>query len=201
MHARVNTIFGEKSKVETGIAQLEDSDRRGVEAMNGNLGLTTMTDRDAGVILAVSYWDEPSHSSAATLTRAREDAATAAGGDLVVERYEVVSRQLLSNPPPGAVVRVGRLHLDAATLLDGSAFVRDEILPQLRSSTGLCSAELLLDEDSGTGLLLTAWVSETEATQVDMVLERLQDEVMEQAGLTFPRVETYALVRSSAPSD
>lgn len=201
MYARVNTIFGEKSKVETGIAQLEDSDRRGVEAMDGNLGLTTMTDRDAGVILAVSYWDEPSHSSAATLTRAREDAATAAGGDLVVERYEVVTRHLLSNPPPGAVVRVGRMHFDAAALVDGSAFVRDEILPQLRSSTGLCSSELLLDEDSSTGLLFTAWASETEATQVDLVLERLQDEGMEQAGLTFPRVETYALVRSSAPSD
>jgi heme-degrading monooxygenase HmoA len=201
MHARVNMIFGEKAKVEVGVAQLEDTDRRGVEAMDGNLGLTTMTDRDAGVILAVSYWDEPTHSSEATLTRAREDAAAAAGGDLVVESYEVVAQHVLSNPPPGAVVRMGRVRIDSATFLDGSAFVRNEVLPELRAGAGLCTAELMLDEESSTGLLFTVWASETEATQVDTVLDRLQDEATERVGITVARVETYALVRSSKPAD
>ena len=70
MFARVNIIFGRRDKVDDGLAHLEESDRGAVESAAGNLGLTTFVDREAGVIVAVSYWDEPAHSSQAVLTRA-----------------------------------------------------------------------------------------------------------------------------------
>ena len=199
MYARVNIIFGQQDKVEDGVAHLEESDRAAVEATDGNLGLTTLVDREAGVIVAVSYWDEPTHSSEAALTRAREGAAAAAGGDLVVETYEVASQERLSVPPPGAAVRIGRVQIDPAKASAALVFIRERLLPKLQIS-GLCSTELLTDRDAGTGLLLTTWTSEDAAVRGDAVLEQLRDEAVERAGTKFPRVETYALVRTSVPA-
>jgi hypothetical protein len=109
VHARVNIIFGERDKVEAGIAHLEESDRAVVEATAGNRGLTTLVDREAGMIVAVSYWDDLPHSSKAALTRAREGAAAAAGGDVIAETYEVAAEDRLAQPAPGAAVRLWRV--------------------------------------------------------------------------------------------
>lgn len=101
MYGRVNIIFGEKDEVENGVAHLEASDRAAVEATAGNQGLTTLVDREAGMIVAVSYWDALTHSSEAALARAREGAAAAAGGDLIVESYEVVMQERMTAPVAG----------------------------------------------------------------------------------------------------
>ena len=197
MHARVNIIFGERDKVEAGIAHLEESDRAVVEATAGNRGLTTLVDREAGMIVAVSYWDDLPHSSKAALTRAREGAAAAAGGDVIAETYEVAAEDRLAQPAPGAAVRLWRVQIEPARVADGVAFVRDELLPQLRASAGLCSAELLLDRGPGSGLLLTAWTGEDAAAAADAALSGSDDRAVEQAGTKFPRIEKYSLVRTS----
>jgi hypothetical protein len=198
MYARVNSIFGRKDKVADGIAHVEESDRGAVEATEGNRGLTTLVDRGAGVIVAISYWDEPAHSSEPALTRAREGAVAAAGGDLVAESYEVALQERASVPAPGAVLRLIRVQIESARVADGLGFIRDEVLPQLRVSAGFCCAELLIDRHSGNGLFLTAWTAEDDACRADAVLEQLRDEAVERVGAKFPRTETYALVRTSA---
>ena len=200
MFARVNIIFGRRDKVDDGLAHLEESDRGAVESAAGNLGLTTFVDREAGVIVAVSYWDEPAHSSQAVLTRAREGAAAAAGGDLVVESYEVAAQERRSVPLSGATVRVERVQIDSSNISDGVAFIRDEVLPQLRTGAGFCSAELLIDRGAGTGQLLTAWTTAADASRAETVLQQLRDEAVERVGTKFPRTETYTLVRTSTPA-
>jgi hypothetical protein len=197
VHGRVNIIFGERDKVDDGVAHLEESDRAVVEATVGNEGLTTMVDREAGVIVAVSYWDELPHSSEAALTRARQGAAAAAGGDVIAETYEVVAHERLSAPDQGAAVRMWQVQIEPARVADGTAFVRDELLPQLRASTGFCHADLLLDQGLGSGALLTAWSGEDAAADADAELERARDRAAEQAGTKFPRTEKYSLVRMS----
>ena len=54
MYARVNIIFGTKGKVGAGLTHLEKSDRGVVESAAGNRGLTTLVDRKAGVVVAMS---------------------------------------------------------------------------------------------------------------------------------------------------
>src|SRR2546423_6895822 len=124
MFARVNTIFGTKDKVQDGITHLEKTDRAVVDAAAGHRGLTTLVDRQSGVIVAMSYWDEPTDSSQAALTRAREGAAAAAGGDLVTESFEVASQEMLSFPSPDATVRMERVQLEPARVADALGFIR-----------------------------------------------------------------------------
>jgi hypothetical protein len=197
MYARVNIIFGEKDKTDAGIAHIEGADRVVVEATAGNRGLTTLADRQAGVIVAISYWDEPLHSSEAALTKAREGAAAAAGGDLVVERYEVAFGERRSVPAPGAVVRMAQVQVEPARVADGAAFIRTEVLPQLRIVAGFCSAELLIDRSSGSGVLVTAWDDEQSGARSESVVGELHNEAVERVGVKFPRAETYALVRAA----
>src|SRR5690242_2620141 len=131
MYVRVNTVFGDKDKIDSGIDHLERLDRLLVESTAGNQGLATLVDRDGGVIVAMSYWDEPLHSSDASLTQAREAVAEAAGGDLVVERFELVDHLPSSVSPPGAGVVMARVQLDQAAAVDGPPAIRDSILPSI----------------------------------------------------------------------
>ena len=197
MHARVNIIFGKRDKVDAGIAHVEDSNRPAVEATPGNRGLTTLVDREAGVIVAVSYWDEPAHSSQAALTRAREGVVAATDGDLVVETYEVATAVRHAAAEPGAVVRMVRVQLEPARVEDGLAFVRDEVVAQLPDAAGWRGAEVLIDRRSGAGVFVTTWADEDAATLVDAELGRRRDDAVERFGAKFPRTETYALVNSS----
>ena len=106
VYARVNTIFGPTDRVESGITEIEGLDRAAVEATPGNQGLTTMVDREAAVIIAISYWDEPDRSSDAELTRARQNVVAAAAGDLVAENLVLAFDERASIPGPGSTVRL-----------------------------------------------------------------------------------------------
>jgi hypothetical protein len=198
MYARVNIIFGRQDRIDAGIAHLENTDRAAVETTRGNRGLTTLVDRPAGVIVALSYWDEPAYSSDAVLTQAREGAVSAAGGDLVAESYEVAIGERHSVPASGAVARMVRVQIEPARVEDGLTFVREEILPRLQTGAGFHSAEVLIDRSFGSGVLLTVWVDEYSAARADITMETLRDEALERVGVKFPRTESYVVVRASA---
>jgi hypothetical protein len=197
VYARVNTIFGTEAKVSAGVAHIEESDRKAVESADGNRGLTTLVDRSAGVIVALSYWDDPQRSSDAVLTRARESAAAAAGGELIAESFEVTVAQRPAEPAPGAAVRMTRVQLEPAKIDAGLAFVQNELLQRLSAGSGLCSAELLIDRKIGNGLLVTTWTDEDSANRADALLGALPSDAAARAGAAFPRSESYVLVRRS----
>lgn len=201
MYARVNIVFGEKDKVDAGIERLEKTDRPVVESTSGNRGLVTLVDRDAGVIVATSYWDEPLHSSEAALTQAREAVAAAAGGDLVVERFEVAGHRRSSVPAPGAVVVMVRVQLDSGATGNGPATIRDELLPSIAAVEGFCSAEILLDRDSGAGIVVTTWEDAASADRAERVFEPLREDTGQHFGAKLSQVETYSLVGTSARLD
>ncbi|MHA6797326.1 hypothetical protein ACVGVM_27990 (plasmid) [Pseudonocardia bannensis] len=198
MYVRINTIYGEKGRTDAAIDYIEGSDRAVVEAAAGNSGLATFVDRDAGLIVAASYWDEPLHSSEAALTKVREGAAAVAGGDLATETYEVAAAVQPAATHPGAPVRVARVQIELARIADAIGFVNDEVLPGLTSHSGLCSAQLLIDRSSGAGLVVTAWRDDAAAEAARAVLDQLRDRAADQAGAKFLRVETYTMIRTSA---
>jgi hypothetical protein len=201
MYARVNTIFGLRAKIGSGVADIEESDRGAVESARGNQGLTTLVDREGGVIVAMSYWDDPQRSSEVVLTRARESAAVAAGGELVAESFEVVDADRSAVPDPGASVRMTRVQLEPAKVDAGLAFAQDELLHRMSAAPGLCSSELLVDRERGSLLLVTTWTDRDAADRVDALLEELPVDAAVRAGATVPRSESYVLVRQSARSD
>lgn len=201
MYARLNTIFGTTGGVDAGLAYIEDSDRGAVEATAGNRGLATLVDWQHGVIIALSYWDEPWNSSGAALTGARVGSAVAARGDLVTENYEVVVDRRVAMPLVGAAVWMARMQLDTAPLADVVAFYREAALPELERCAGLCSAELLLDRDFGNGVSVTVWEDAAAAAPAESVLESLREEAGRRFAAKSTRNESYIMVRTSVRID
>ena len=198
MYTRVNTIFGPKDRVEAGITQIEGPDRAAVEATSGNRGLTTMVNREAATIIAISYWDEPDRSSEAELTRARQNAVAAAAGDLVAENYVLALDERASIPAPGAAVRLVRVQIPESRAATGLTYLRDEVLPQLRATTGFHQAQILAEHECGHALLVTTWQDGDHAARADAILDRLRSDALHRAHLTLLNIESYTLVRDAA---
>jgi hypothetical protein len=197
VYTRVNTIFGPKDRVEAGITQIEGPDRAAVEATSGNRGLTTMVNSEAAVIIAISYWDEPDRSSEAELTRARQNAVAAAAGDMVAENYVLALDERASTPAPGAAVRLVQVQIAASRAATGLTYLRDEVLPQLRATTGFHHAQILAEHECRHALLVTTWQDEDHAARADAILDRLRSDALHRAHLAFLNIETYTLVRDA----
>jgi len=197
VYARVNTIFGPTDRVESGITEIEGLDRAAVEATPGNQGLTTMVDREAAVIIAISYWDEPDRSSDAELTRARQNVVAAAAGDLVAENLVLAFDERASIPGPGSTVRLTSAQIAASHSAGGLTYLRDEILPRLRATAGFHHAEVLVDHRCGYALLITTWQDEDHAAGADAILDALRADALHRAHLTFAGTQTYTLVRDA----
>ncbi|MGI5129984.1 hypothetical protein ACQEVB_24500 [Pseudonocardia sp. CA-107938] len=198
VYARVNTIFGRRDTIAAGVARVEGTDRAAVEASRGNRGLTTLMDGDAGVIVALSYWMDPLHSSAPNLTRVRERIAAAARGALVAETYAVAWQEPGPAPAwPGAAVRIDRLQTDPVAEVAGHDLLRAHVRQEAGGDSGFCGAEVMVDRGNGAALLITTWTAGA-AQRADAVVAQLCDGAAG-AGITLRRTETYVLVRGCAP--
>lgn len=196
MHVRLNTIFGERDRATAVVDYLEDLDRPAVEAAVGNCGLTTFMDEASGVIVAASYWDEQARSSAAALTGVRQGAEVVAHGMVVADSYEVRGLVRRSVPQRGAVVRLDRLQFESARVDAAAAFLVSVLMGELTCLESLCSAEVLIDADSGTGIVLTVWDTGQGADGGFTVVESLRDRVADH-GAKFVAVERYTLISVS----
>ena len=200
MYVRMNTIFGECDRTAAVVDSLEVLDRPAVEAAVGNGGLTTFMDEAGGVIVAASYWDEKARSSAAALTGVRHGAEVVARGMVIADSYEVRGLVRRSTPQRGAVVRIDRLQLESARLDEASAVLITTLIPELTRSDSLCSAEVLIDAGSSTGVVLTVWDAESDVDSGSAVVESLHERVGEY-GAKFVAVERYTLIGVSARPD
>lgn len=203
MYVRITTIRGEADKVDAAVDYAENTARPAVEATAGNKGFATLTDRAAGVLIGVSLWDsaEAMAASQQSLSDARDAAAAAASGTASIENYEVAVAERRSVPETGAVVRMLRTEISPDQIDDGIALYRSEVLPVIESATGLHSATLLLDRDTGKGISVSAWDNEASISKMRGSLDETRARVTEKVGAAFTDAETYTLVRTTAQLD
>ncbi|MGI5132806.1 hypothetical protein ACQEVB_38825 [Pseudonocardia sp. CA-107938] len=156
-------------------------------------------DSDAGVVVAVSYWDRPIQSSAPNLTRVRERIKAAAGGDLVAESYAVAWQEPGLAPAwPGATVRIDRMQIDPATALAEQELIRTHLMQETVFDKAFRGAELMIDHGTGATLLATTWTSAPAATRAHAVVAQLRH-TGGGTTITLQRTETYVLVRGCGP--
>ncbi|GAA5158921.1 hypothetical protein GCM10023321_39250 [Pseudonocardia eucalypti] len=192
MHVRMNTIFGDRDKTAAVLDYIEGRDRAVVEAALGTGGLATYADWDSGVVVAASYWDEPAHSSEAVLTEVRRDVELLAGGTVTAEQYEVTARVWHSRPGRGAVVLLHGVQLESARLDDAVPFLNGVLLPELAQCERPCIAEILVDRDSSSAVVLTVWENEHVAGDASPAVEALRARGVEH-GVKFVTTTRYTL--------
>jgi heme-degrading monooxygenase HmoA len=198
--ARLTTLHGDKSRLDTVVDRVDGETRAAVECTEGNRGFAVLTDPVRARVLGVSYWDSARdlRASDGTLAALRDANRAAFGGEIHVERYEVAVAFRHSIPRRGAAVRVTRSRINPTRIDEADVLMHEEVLPRVKGADGLCSFVLLLDRDTGTGMTLTTWETRSDAEAFAPVAEQLRARANDRIGLCSDLPETYLMVRTTA---
>jgi heme-degrading monooxygenase HmoA len=94
MHARLNRFDASPERVDDAARRAEEVLLPLLRGLDGFQGFTVLAHRGTGAQVAISYWEseDAMRASEEAVTRARKDAAEAAGtrSEPIVERYEVI---------------------------------------------------------------------------------------------------------------
>lgn len=95
MHVRISTIQADPSRIDDGVAVINDKVVPTLKGIDGFRAANFMVDRSAGKLVGVAFWDseEAMNASAAAVDPIRNVVADATGGKIVsVESYEQVAQ-------------------------------------------------------------------------------------------------------------
>jgi heme-degrading monooxygenase HmoA len=203
MFARYTTVRGDPSKIDAAIDYVDGQARAAVEGTEGNLGFAVVADAERGRIVGASYWDSAESMRAAETNLADIRAATAdvLGGEVSMERFEVALGFRHSFPARGATVRLARLELDPARAEEAISLMREENMPRVKGTDGLCSWQLLLNRESGSGMVVTAWESQEAAEAFWPTAQQLRARAADRVGARFAAPDDMTMVRSTVRLD
>ena len=203
MFARYTTVRGDLDKLEAAIEYVDGEVRAAVEATPGNLGFAVITDPAGGRVTGASYWDsrESMTNAESALAESRERTAGMVGGEVSMERFEVVLGFRHSIPARGALARLSRFQVEPASADEAITHWREESVPRVKGADGLCSFQLLLDRDTGSGMVVSSWENQAAADGFWPTAEQLRARATERAGVGFLGVEDYSMIRTSVRLD
>jgi heme-degrading monooxygenase HmoA len=95
------------------------------------------------------------------------------------------------------LARLSRFQGEPARVDEAIARMREESVPRVKGADGLCSFQLLLDRDTGSGMVVSAWENEDAAGAFWPTAEELRARATEEAGVRFLEPENYTMIRSS----
>jgi quinol monooxygenase YgiN len=203
MFARYATVRGNPDKIEAAIEYTDGEARAVVEGTSGNRGFAVLADPTNGRMIGASYWDsrEAMTETEPALADVRAASARTAGGEVSVERFEVVVGFRHSIPARGAVSRLSRFQAEPARVDEVLRIMREESVPRVKGADGLCSFQLLLDRDTGSGMVVSSWENQAAADAFWPTAEQLRARMSEQAGVRFLDVEDYTMIRTTVQLD
>ena len=203
MFARYTTVRGEPDKIEAAIEYVDGEARAAVEATPGNLGFAVVADPAGGRLIGASYWDsrESMTNSESALAEVRARATSTAGGEVSMERFEVVEGFRRSIPARGALARLSRFQVEPARVDEAITSIGEESVPRVKGADGLCSFQLLLDRDTGNGMVATAWENQAAADAFWPTAEQLRARATERSGVRYLEPENYTMIRTSVRLD
>jgi heme-degrading monooxygenase HmoA len=79
--------------------------------------------------------------------------------------------------------------------------MREESAPRVKGADGLCSFQMLLDRDTGRGMVVSAWENQAAADAFWPTAQQLRARTSERAGVRFLEVEDYTMIRTSVKLD
>ncbi|MGY1593902.1 antibiotic biosynthesis monooxygenase family protein [Geodermatophilus sp. SYSU D00708] len=153
MYARTTTIRGNPGAIDDATAYLRDEVMPAVQAMDGFVGISLLTDRDTGRCIVTTAW-QTEEAMRATMDRVgplRDRAAQILGGQPEVRGWEIAVLHRVREAPAGARVRVTWPRIEPARVDELLETYRMGVLPRLEDMEGFCSASMLLDRREGLG--------------------------------------------------
>ena len=153
MYARSNTARGDPRRTDDAIAYIRDEVLPAVRRIDGNIGLSMLSDRDSGRSIVTSAWEseEAMRASAEQVRPMRERYTEMMGAQVEVHEWEIAVLHRVHEAPEGACTRVTWTRIDPVRVDEVLDAYKMTLLPRLEQMGDFCSASLLVDRREGLG--------------------------------------------------
>jgi hypothetical protein len=196
MYARSTTVRGTPEAMEDGIAYVRDKVMPTVGDMDGCVGLSMLAERESGRCIVTTSWadHESLRRSADGVVALRQRVAEIMGGPAEVQEWEVALMHRLHSAHHGAGARViwsEGAPSDTDRMLDG---FRMSVLPKLDDIPGCCSVSVMIDRDTGRGVLTTTYDSPQDMVAARELAAGMREEFAQQLNRRVTEVVEFDLV-------
>lgn len=162
MYARSTTMTAGGSGLEAGIRYARDEVWPAVSAMEGCMGFSLMVQRDTGRMIATSSWEsmEAMRSSDTKVEALRRGVAELMGAQPPqVQEWEIAVMHRDHHTGEGTCVRSTWTRVPTDAMDQAMDFYKYVVLPEVQELDGFCSACLMVDRSTGTGVSSVAFDS------------------------------------------
>lgn len=158
MFARTVT-FTSATNIDQGITFLRDKVIPLLHEQKGFRGVTVSADETAGVLGVLSLWDteEERDASEGPLAATRREHQQLMGGEVAVENFEEMVRDVTEPPSVGSWLLLRRVSMDPANIDENVEFFRREVLPQIKAGRGFRAVRNMINRQTGEGMVGTLW--------------------------------------------
>jgi hypothetical protein len=158
VYARLSLHTADPTRLDEVITHYKDDVRSVFTHEPGYRGMSVLVNADLGVALVEAYWatEQEMLANDTTFANPVHDAAFF-GATVSIEHYEVGSFVHTAPAHPGAAVGLTRLGTEPTSPDDVRAAYADIALGPLAASDGFRTGVLLVDPQSGRGVVETIW--------------------------------------------
>jgi heme-degrading monooxygenase HmoA len=195
MHTRVVNFTG-ATDIDAGISFLQDKVLPAMRDQKGYRGLIASADRAGAVFGVLSLWDteDDREASDSMLAPTRHEAAEVIGGEMKVEKYELLVSEVGQEPPaPGSALMIMRISMDPANVDDNTEFFKSDVAPRITASDGFRGLRNMMNRATGEGIVGTSW-SDQEALQRAAEAAQARRAEATARGVTFGETSTREIV-------
>jgi heme-degrading monooxygenase HmoA len=180
MYARSNAIRGNPSKMDDGIAYTRDTVMPAVQQMDGCVGLSMLCDRGDGRCIVTTAWadHEAMMNSREGVKSIRERAAEVFEGRPEVNEWEIAILHRMHETPEGGCARIAWSAGDAGDLDRMVEDFKTRAMPRLEQMDGFCSLSMLIDRETGRGVLATSYENRAALDATSGEVQAMRDEFM-----------------------
>jgi len=195
MYARSTTIQGDPTRIDTLIAFVRDEVMPMITAIDGNVGLSMLVDRETGRCIATSSWEteEARSASFGALAGSRARAAEILGGDVQTADWEIALMHREHRVTADSCCRVTWAQYDPSEVDRGIDFFRDTVLPFVEGLDGFGSASLMFDRSTGDGVGTIVFDSRAAMEASRDAAKMMRDRSTQSTGTRFREVAEFEL--------
>jgi heme-degrading monooxygenase HmoA len=158
--------------------------------LEGYRGVVALANRSTGAGMAGTYWDfaEAMQASEDIGRAARDSVASAIEGFHTTgpDRFEFVIQERAAPPRAGTFARMNDRQVAPASLDAVIEFMRQQVVPAIKSLSGFQTAVMLVNRDSGRMLAASVWATEAEREASAATVSPLRDQVEQLAANDQP---------------
>jgi heme-degrading monooxygenase HmoA len=195
MFIRATHLHTPPDKVDQTIENFQKQVIPSARSTPGFFGAVLLADRKTGTGIGITYWETAKALSASEEVgiRTRTRAANNVPGTQIVnvERYEMVILDRSQPPKPGEFVQVNTFNGNPDDIDAAAAFVRNNVMPVLKSLKGYRAIAMGVDRQTGRSTLSTMWDTLVDLEASDRNVSDLRNKTAQTAGADDVQVEIF----------